>query len=118
MRHSSALIEGRKERCRSSVVAEGFTEVGKAIDISWREDEAATKLKGIRAKFVLLMASRARTFAALEIVSASEVQQIGRRQVGDRVGLALFVDQQRKIDARFFAEHAGVVAIAKADGGE
>jgi hypothetical protein len=112
------LIEGRKERGRSCVVAEGFTKVGKAIDISWREDKAAAKLKGIRAKFVLLMTGRPRALAAFKIIGTSEVQQVGGGQIGDRVSLALFVDQQRKIDARFFAENAGVVAIAKADGGQ
>jgi hypothetical protein len=114
----SALIEGGEERGRSCVVTEGFTEVGKAIDISRREDEAAAKLKGIRAKFVLLMAGRAGALAAFEIIATSEVQQIGGGQVSDRVSLALFVDQQRKIDARLLAENARVVAVTKADGRE
>jgi hypothetical protein len=114
----SALIEGGEERGRSSVVAESFTEVGEAIDISRREDKASAELKGIRAKFVLLMAGRAGALAAFEIIATSEVQQIGRRQVGDGVSLALFVDQQGKIDACFFAENARIVAVAKADGGE
>src|SRR5580704_12514769 len=107
MRHSSALIERGEERGRSCVVAEGSTEVGEAIDISWREDEAAAKLEGIRAKFVLLMTGRPRALAALEIVAASEVQQIGGGEISDGVCLALFVDQQGKIDARFFAENVG-----------
>jgi len=118
VRVSSALIEGREKRGRSCVVAEGFTEVREAIDISRREDEAAAKLKRIRAKLVLPMAGRTRTLAAFEIVAASEVQQIRGGQVGDDVCLALFVDQQREIDARLLAENAGVVAVAKADGGE
>jgi hypothetical protein len=118
MRHSSALIERGEERGRSCVVAEGSTEVGEAIDISWREDEAAAKLEGIRAKFVLLMTGRPRALAALEIVAASEVQQIGGGEISDGVCLALFVDQQGKIDARFFAENVGVVPVAKADGGK
>lgn len=112
------MIEGREERGRCCVVAKGFTEVGELIDVSWREDEAAAKLKGIRAKFVLMMTGRASALAAFEIVTASEVKQIRGGQVGDGVCLALFIDQQRKIDARFFAENAGVVAIAKANGGE
>ena len=118
VRSFSALTERGEERGRSCVVAEGFTEVGEAIDISRREDEAAAKLEGIRAKFVLLMTGRPRALAALEIVAASEVQQIGGREISDGVGLALFVDQQRKIDARFFTENAGIVAVAKTDGSE
>jgi hypothetical protein len=118
VRALSALIEGRKERGGSCVVAEGFAEVREAIDIPRREDEAAAKLKGIRAKFVLLMTGRPRALAVFEIIAASEVQQIRGGQVGDRVSPALFVDQQGKIDARLFAENAGIVAVAKADGGE
>jgi len=114
----SALIEGGEERGRSCVVAEGFTEVGEAIDIFWCEDEAAAKLKWIRAKFMLLMAGRTGALAAFEIVAASEVQQIRGSQVGDGVCLALFVNQQGKIDARFFAENARIVPIAKTDGGK
>jgi hypothetical protein len=112
------LIEGRKERGRTRVVAEGFTKVGKAIDISGREDEAAPKLKWIRAKFVLLMTGRASALAAFEIIAASEVQQIGGGQISDGVCLALFVDQQGKIDPRLLAENAGVVAVAKTDSGK
>lgn len=88
----SGVIEGGKERGGSCVVAEGFAEVGEAIDISWCEDEAATELKGIQAKFVLMMPGRAGAMAASEIVAAKHVQQIGAAQVGNGVGLAMFVD--------------------------
>jgi hypothetical protein len=44
--------------------------VGEAIDVSRREDEAATELKGILAKFVLMMPGRLRAIAALEIIAA------------------------------------------------
>ncbi len=89
-----------------------------AIDISRRENETPAELKGILAKFVLMMPGRLRAIAALEIVAASQVQQIRGTQVGDGVSLALFVNQQGKRDSRFFAENARVVAVAKADGGE
>jgi hypothetical protein len=46
------------------------------------------------------------------------VQQIGGAQVGDGISLAMLVNQQRKSDARFFAENPCIVAIAQADGGE
>jgi hypothetical protein len=65
------LIESGKERSGSCVVAEGFAQMGEAIDISWREDEAATELKGIHPKFVLMMPRRPGAIAALEIVAAS-----------------------------------------------
>ena len=40
------------------------------IDISRREDETPAELKGILAKFVLMMAGRFRAIAALEIVAS------------------------------------------------
>ena len=88
----------------------------KAIDISRRKDETAAKLKGIRAEFVLMMSRCAGAIAALDIIAANEVQQIRGSQVRDRISLALFVNQQRKFDARFFAENSRIVAAAKADG--
>jgi hypothetical protein len=92
--------------------------VGKAIDISRREDEAATELKGILPEFVLMMSGSASAIAAFEIVAASQVQQIGGAQVGDGISLALFVNQQRESDARFFAENSCIVPVAKPDGGQ
>ena len=92
--------------------------MGEAVDISRCEDKAATQLKGIGPKFVLMVAGRAGAIATLEIVAPKHVKQIGRTQVGDDISLAVFVDQQGKLDARFSAENAGIVAIAKADGGK
>jgi hypothetical protein len=92
--------------------------VREAIDISWGEDEAAAELKGILAKFVLLMAGGAGALAALEIVAAKKMKQIGGPQVSDGVRLALFINEQRKRDAGFFAEKAGIVTVAQADGGK
>jgi hypothetical protein len=90
--------------------------VRKAIDIPRREDEAAAELKGIRAEFVLMMSCGAGAIAALDIIAANEVQQIRGSQVGDRIGLAMFINQQRKFDTSFFAENPRIVAVAKPDG--
>jgi len=117
-RSELAAIEGCEERGRRGVVAEGFAEVGEAIDIVRSEDEAAAELQGITAELVLLMAGGAGALAACEIVAAQQVKDIGGRQVGGGVGLAAQVDQQREIDVRFFAEDAGVVGIAETDGCE
>ena len=89
------LIVSGKEPRRTGVVAESFADAGEQIDISRREDKAATELKGIRSKFVLMVAGRAGAIAALEIVAPKHVKQIGRTQVGNDVSLAVFVDQQR-----------------------
>ncbi len=92
--------------------------MGEAIDVAGAEDETAAKLEGIAAEFMLVMAGGAGAFAALEIVAADEVKEIGDPEVGDFVGLAILVDEQRKIDCGFLLEDAGVVGIAEADGGE
>ena len=115
---TSALIKGGEERGGSRVVAEGLAEVGEAVDISRAENEAAAELERIHTQFVLMVAGRAGAIAALEIVAAKHVKQIGGAQVGDRIGPPLFVDEQGKLDARFLTENAGIVAVAEADGGE
>jgi hypothetical protein len=92
--------------------------VGEAINIAGTEDEAAAQLKGIQAQFVLTMACGASAIAALEIIAAKNVKDIGAAQIGDGVSLALFVDEQGEVDSCFFAKHAGIVAVAKADGRE
>jgi hypothetical protein len=91
--------------------------VGEAIDIAGAEEERAAELEGIQSEFVLMMACGASTIAAFEIVAAKKVEEIGAAEIGDGVGLALFVDEQRKVDSSFFAEEARVVAVAEADGG-
>jgi len=92
--------------------------VGEAIDIPWAKDEAAAELKGIRPNFVLTMSCGASAITALEIVAAKYVEHIGNAQVGEFVGLALFVDEQREVDSCFFLENTRIVAVAKADGCE
>ena len=85
-------IEGGQEGCGGGVVAEGFAEVGKTVDVSGKEDEAAAELEGMRAQFVLMMASGAGAIAGLKIVWASEVKEISGSQAGDGVGLAMLVN--------------------------
>jgi hypothetical protein len=92
--------------------------VGEAIDIAGAEDKAAAKLEGILSELVLTVASGAGTFAAAKIIAAKNVDKVGDAEVGDGVGLVLLVDQQREGDTGFFAEDAGIVAVAEADGGE
>ena len=86
-----------------------------SIDIARREDEASAELKGILAELVLMMSGRPRAIAALEVVTASQVQQIGGAQIGYRISPALFIDEQRKRDARFFPENSCIVPVAQPD---
>jgi hypothetical protein len=113
-----ASIEGGEERGGGGVVAEGFAQMGETIDISGGEDEATAELEGILAKFVLLVAGGAGALAALKIVAAKKVQQIRGPKVSDGVRLTIFINEQRKGDAGFFAEKTGIVAVAEANGGE
>lgn len=109
-------FEGGKQCRGSCVVAKGLAEVGEAIRVPWRKNKAAAKLKRIRSQFVLVMPGAASAIAALEIVAAKQMQHIGYAQVCDFVGLAPFIDQQGKVDSRFFPENTCIVAVAKADG--
>ena len=61
------------------------------------------------------MSGCASALAAFEIIAAKDVKDVGGVQVGDGIGLASFVDQERKIDAGFFAENTGIVTVSKAD---
>jgi hypothetical protein len=92
--------------------------VGEAIRIPWPKDEAAAKLKRIQPKFVLTMPGGASAITALEIVAAKYVKHVGHAMVCDFVGLALFIDEQGKVDSRFFSENTCIVAVPKADGRE
>jgi len=92
--------------------------VGEAVDVGRRKNKTPAELKGVLAKFVLTMPGRLRAIAALEIVAASQVQQISGTQVGDGVSLALFVDQQGERYSGFFAENPRIVSVAKPDGGQ
>jgi hypothetical protein len=92
--------------------------VGEAVDVAGAEDEGAPELEGIAAKFVLVMAGCAGTMAAFEIVAAEEMEDVGYAEIGDFVGLAMFVDEEGEVDAGFLLEDAGVVGVAEADGGE
>jgi hypothetical protein len=92
--------------------------VGEAVDVAGAEDEGAPELEGIAAEFVLVVAGCLGAFAALEIVAAEEVEEVGYAKVGDFVGLAVGVDEEGKVDAGFLPEEAGVAGVAKTDGGE
>ena len=109
-------IKGGKERGGSRVVTESLAEVREAIDAAGAEDEAAAELEGVPSELVLAVAGGAGAFAAAKIIAAKNVKQVGGAEISNSVGLALFVDEQREIDAGFFPKNARVVAIAEADG--
>ena len=67
---------------------------------------------------MLAVAGRSCPSPRLRIVGAKQVQKVRLPQAGRTIGRAVFVNQQRKCDAGFVAELAGVVAIAESDGGQ
>ncbi len=62
--------QGGEECGGGGVIAEGFAEVGEAVDVPGAEDECAAELEGVAAEFVLVMAGGAGAFAAFEIVAS------------------------------------------------
>jgi len=64
------------------------------------------------------MARGASAFAACGVIAAKNVEQIGDAEIGDFVGLAAFVNEQRKPDSGFFLEDAGIILITETDGCE
>ena len=66
--------------------------MSEAVEVAGAEDEGAAELEGVAAEFVLVVAGGAGALAALEIVAAEEVKNVGGFQVGELVGLALLVD--------------------------
>jgi hypothetical protein len=92
--------------------------VGESVDVAGAEDEGAAELEGIAAEFVLVVAGGFGAVAALEIVAAEEVEEVGFAQVGEFIGLIVGVDEEREVDAGFLLEEAGVAGVAEADGGE
>jgi hypothetical protein len=57
-------------------------DLGDAVDISRCEDKAATQLKGIGPKLVLMVADIAGAIATLAIVAPKHVKHISRTQRG------------------------------------
>jgi hypothetical protein len=92
--------------------------VGKAVDVAWAEDKGTAELERIAAKFVLTVTGGFCAAAALEVVAAEEMEEVGFAEVGEFVGLAVGVDEEREVDAGFFLKEAGVAGVAEADGGE
>lgn len=62
-----------------------------------------------------MVSGGARSLSSLGIVAPEEVQEIRRFQLRGMISLTSFVDQKRKGNTRFFAKHARIIPVAKAD---
>jgi hypothetical protein len=67
---------------------------------------------------VLVVAGSAGPLAAFEIVAAEEMEKVGGFEIGNFVGLSMFVDEEREVDTGFLLEDASVMGVAEANGGE
>ena len=92
--------------------------MGEAVDVAGAKDEGTAELEGVAAEFVLVVSGSFGAVAALEIIAAEEVENVGFAEVSEFVGLAVGVDEEREVDAGFFLEEASVAGVAEADGGE
>jgi hypothetical protein len=108
----------RQQIFRRGVVAERLTHVDEEIFVSRRKHKAAAKLQWIFAQAMLFVSGSLGASAGLHVVAAQQVEQGSVAQTNGFVRLALFVDQQRELDAGLLAKEAGVAAVAQADGGK
>lgn len=111
-------LQGGEDGFGGGVITEGLAQVSKAVDVAGTEYKGTTELEGIAAEFVLAVAGGLGAAAAFKIVAAEEMEEIGFTEVGDFVGLAVGVDEEREVDAGFFLKEAGVTGVAETDGGQ
>ena len=88
------------------------------IFVSRREHKTSAELHWIFAQPVLFVSCGLGATAGLRVLSAKKVEQGSALEADCLIGFTLVVDQERKINAGFFAEEAGVFGIAQADHGQ
>ena len=105
---------GKQIFCRR-VVPKRAADVQIQVHIARPKHKAAPKLKGIVSQLMLAVAGRTRTLARGLILAPEQVQQVGMAQTRGTIGLALFVDQERKRNASLLPKQARIVCIAQSD---
>ena len=88
----------------------------KEVLVAGREYKAAAELQWVLAEAVLFVAGRLGAAAGLHVVTAQQVQQGSVAQADSFICHALFVDQERELDAGFIAEEPGIAHVAQPDG--
>lgn len=88
------------------------------IHIAGAEHEASAELERVLAEFTLLMAGGFGSIPVGGVVGTKKMKNVRAAQVGGAIGSAMFVDEQRKMNAGVLAEHAGVIRVGQADGGQ
>jgi hypothetical protein len=88
------------------------------IDVAGPENETSAELKRIRAQAMLPMAGGRSARPGFRVVTSKQMQQVRRLEAGRAIREPIRIYQQRKRDTGLFAKEAGVVSVAKTDGGE
>jgi hypothetical protein len=83
--------------------------VSEQVDVARTKDETATQLKGIATKSMLSMPGLPSSGSGDGIRATEEVKERRVPQGRSAVGLAIFIDQDRKVDAALVAKSAGVL---------
>lgn len=100
---------------RAGVVSEGFAHVHKEIFVAGSKDKTAAELQWIFAQAVLFVSGGLSAAAGLHVVSTQKVEQGSVAQADSLVSFTLFIDQQREVDAGFFAEEPGIAGVPQSD---
>jgi hypothetical protein len=108
-----ALRDRLQQVFRAGVIAEGFTHVDKEVLVAGCENKAAAELQWVFAEAVLFVAGRLGAAAGLHVVTAQQVQQGSVAQADSFICHALFVDQERELDAGFVAEEPSIAYVAQ-----
>ncbi len=92
--------------------------MGVAVYVARTEDEASPQLEGVLAEPVLAVTGGSRPLPCRHVVAAEEMEQGGIAEARRAICLPPLVNQQREGDAGVLAEEAGVMQVAKSDGGK
>lgn len=90
----------------------------KEIFISGREHKASAELQRIFSQAMLFVACRFGAIAGVYVVSTQKMEQGSMPQSDSFISERLVVDQEREVNAVFFAEEPGVAHITQANHGE
>jgi len=110
------LRKRREERGNCRIVAKSLTDVREAVNTTWAENETAAQLKWILPQLDLPVPCGAGPLARFRVIGPKKMQQVGVAKFRHLIGLPLFVDQQRKSDARLLAKQPRIVAVAQSNG--
>jgi len=89
--------------------------VDKEVFVAGSKHKAAAELQRILSQAVLLVSGGLGATAGLHVVSAQQVEQGSVAQADSFVRHTLVVDQEREVDAGFFAEEPCIAHVAQPD---